>query len=36
MWDRSRLGGAMGVVAMLIKQEILLVFIAGMFVVETA
>jgi phospho-N-acetylmuramoyl-pentapeptide-transferase len=28
------LGGAMGVVAVLIKQEILLVFIAGMFVVE--
>ena len=28
------LGGAMGVVAVLIKQEILLIFIAGMFVVE--
>ncbi len=28
------LGGAMGVVAILIKQEILLIFIAGMFVVE--
>ncbi len=28
------LGGAMGVVAILIKQELLLVFIAGMFVVE--
>jgi len=28
------LGGAMGVVAVLIKQEILLLFIAGMFVVE--
>jgi phospho-N-acetylmuramoyl-pentapeptide-transferase len=28
------LGGAMGVVAVLIKQEILLVFIGGMFVVE--
>ena len=28
------LGGAMGVVAVLIKQEILLFFIAGMFVVE--
>jgi phospho-N-acetylmuramoyl-pentapeptide-transferase len=30
------LGGAMGVVAVLIKQEILLIFIAGMFVVELA
>ena len=30
------LGGAMGVVAVLIKQEVLLVFIAGMFVVEAA
>ncbi len=28
------LGGAMGVVAVLIKQEILLVFIGGMFVIE--
>ena len=28
------LGGAMGVVAVLIKQELLLIFIAGMFVVE--
>ena len=28
------LGGAMGVVAVLIKQELLLLFIAGMFVVE--
>ena len=28
------LGGAMGVVAILIKQEILLIFIAGMFVIE--
>ena len=28
------LGGAMGVVAILIKQELLLVFIAGMFVIE--
>jgi phospho-N-acetylmuramoyl-pentapeptide-transferase len=28
------LGGAMGVIAVLIKQEILLVFIAGMFVIE--
>jgi len=28
------LGGAMGVVAVLIKQEILLIFIGGMFVVE--
>ncbi|MDP9170597.1 MAG: phospho-N-acetylmuramoyl-pentapeptide-transferase [Acidobacteriota bacterium] len=28
------LGGAMGVVAVLIKQEILLIFIAGMFVIE--
>src|SRR5580692_3757435 len=28
------LGGAIGVVAVLIKQEILLIFIAGMFVVE--
>jgi phospho-N-acetylmuramoyl-pentapeptide-transferase len=28
------LGGAMGVVAVLIKEEILLIFIAGMFVVE--
>lgn len=28
------LGGAMGVVAVLIKQEILLIFIAGMFLVE--
>ncbi len=28
------LGGAMGVVAVLIKQEILLIFIAGMFVFE--
>jgi phospho-N-acetylmuramoyl-pentapeptide-transferase len=28
------LGGAMGVVAVLIKQEILLLFIAGMFVIE--
>jgi phospho-N-acetylmuramoyl-pentapeptide-transferase len=28
------LGGAMGVVAVLIKQEILLIFIAGMFAVE--
>lgn len=28
------LGGAMGTVAVLIKQEILLIFIAGMFVVE--
>jgi phospho-N-acetylmuramoyl-pentapeptide-transferase len=28
------LGGAMGVVSVLIKQEILLIFIAGMFVVE--
>ena len=28
------LGGAVGVVAVLIKQEILLIFIAGMFVVE--
>ena len=29
------LGGSMGVVAILIKQEILLVFIGGVFVVET-
>ncbi|MGD1071136.1 MAG: phospho-N-acetylmuramoyl-pentapeptide-transferase [Bryobacteraceae bacterium] len=28
------LGGAMGVVAILIKQEILLIFVAGMFVIE--
>jgi phospho-N-acetylmuramoyl-pentapeptide-transferase len=28
------LGGAMGVVAVLIKQEILLIFVAGMFVIE--
>jgi phospho-N-acetylmuramoyl-pentapeptide-transferase len=28
------LGGAMGVVAVLIKEEILLIFIAGMFVIE--
>jgi phospho-N-acetylmuramoyl-pentapeptide-transferase len=28
------LGGAMGVVAVLIKQEILLIFIGGMFVIE--
>ena len=28
------LGGAMGVVAVLIKQELLLIFIAGMFVIE--
>jgi phospho-N-acetylmuramoyl-pentapeptide-transferase len=28
------LGGAMGVVAVLIKQEVLLIFIAGMFLVE--
>ncbi len=28
------LGGAMGVVAVLIKQEIILIFIAGMFVIE--
>jgi phospho-N-acetylmuramoyl-pentapeptide-transferase len=28
------LGGAMGVVAVLIKQEVLLIFIAGMFVIE--
>ncbi len=28
------LGGAMGVVAVLIKQEILLIFIAGMFLIE--
>jgi phospho-N-acetylmuramoyl-pentapeptide-transferase len=28
------LGGAMGVIAVLIKQELLLIFIAGMFVVE--
>ncbi len=28
------LGGAMGVVAILIKQEILLIFIAGVFVIE--
>lgn len=28
------LGGAMGVVAVLVKQEILLIFIAGMFVIE--
>ncbi len=29
------LGGAMGVVAILIKQEVLLVFIGGVFVIET-
>jgi phospho-N-acetylmuramoyl-pentapeptide-transferase len=29
------LGGSMGVVAILIKQEILLVFIGGVFVIET-
>jgi phospho-N-acetylmuramoyl-pentapeptide-transferase len=28
------LGGAMGVIAVLIKQEILLIFVAGMFVIE--
>jgi phospho-N-acetylmuramoyl-pentapeptide-transferase len=28
------LGGAMGIVAILIKQEILLIFVAGMFVIE--
>ena len=29
------LGGAMGVVAILIKQEVLLLFIGGVFVIET-
>ena len=34
MWGRLSLGGTLGVIAVVIKQEILLFFVGGVFVLE--